>query len=367
MFINRNSYLSIIAMALIHCICFSVMAEPAHKTYPLSPDDPEAQIDASYFDIPAIVPPSPDQWGKAPRRKAQGLKAYDVKAGQEIEDFQDNSISFKERKKLPRQAFEPGYQGEVELYDSDAEVAIQENPTMGDDPNSDADSQDTNSAIVPESVCGTDNRAKINPATSYPWRTHCKIYITFPDGARFVGSATMIGPKKAITAGHCVHDKSHGGWAKSIEVIPGFSCGTKSYGSAWATYYLSWTGWTNYKDPSHDMGIICLDRTIGNAVGWLGYGYWSSLSGVTAHISGYPADRDGGLCQYYHYGGLSSLTTSYRIYYEIDTYGGQSGSGAYQIISGNRYVIGAHAYGPCPNSATRITSSKFSSIQGFCN
>ena len=45
-----------------------------------------------------------------------------------------------------------------------------------------------------------------------------------------------------------------------------------------------------------------------------------------------------------------------KVYYDIDTFGGQSGSAVYRIIGGKRYGIAIHAYGGATtNSGTRVT------------
>jgi len=48
-----------------------------------------------------------------------------------------------------------------------------------------------------------------------------------------------------------------------------------------------------------------------------------------------------------------------RLYYMIDTYPGQSGSCVWRLRSGQRTAVGIHAYGGCPNGATRITTEVF--------
>ncbi len=46
-----------------------------------------------------------------------------------------------------------------------------------------------------------------------------------------------------------------------------------------------------------------------------------------------------------------------KVYYDIDTFGGQSGSAVYRIINGSRYGIAIHAYGGATsNNGTRIVS-----------
>jgi glutamyl endopeptidase len=215
------------------------------------------------------------------------------------------------------------------------------------------------------SVIGADDRVRISPTTSFPWRAMTKLRMTFPSGRQFICSGALVAAKYTLTAGHCVYSHDEGGWATSIEVIPGLDGTYKPYGSAFATRLRSYIGWTRDRDSNYDMGLITLDRTIGNSTGWFGYASYASVDGLTANLGGYPGDRDSGLRLYYHYGAINSSTTN-RVSYTIDTAGGQSGSGVYRINSGSRYIFAVHTNGgTSSNSGTRITSGRFSDLQDW--
>ena len=47
----------------------------------------------------------------------------------------------------------------------------------------------------PESVCGRDNRVKINNTRGIPWRMICKLIITTSRGSRLGGTGWFIGPR----------------------------------------------------------------------------------------------------------------------------------------------------------------------------
>ncbi len=72
---------------------------------------------------------------------------------------------------------------------------------------------------------------------------------------------------------------------------------------------------------------------------------------------------------YYHYGPIAS-STSYRLSYQIDTSGGQSGSGIYyKDNASKRYVFGVHTNGTSSptgyNSGTRLDSKKFNDLKSW--
>jgi V8-like Glu-specific endopeptidase len=219
--------------------------------------------------------------------------------------------------------------------------------------------------LDPYSVIGTDDRVRISPTTSYPWRAMTKLRMTFPTGRQFICSGAMVAAKYTLTAGHCVYSHTEGGWATSIEVIPGLDGTYKPYGSAYAVRLRTYQGWTQNQDSNHDFALITLDRLIGNSTGWFGYASYSTVNGLTGNLGGYPGDRDGGLRLYYHYGTINSSTT-YRVYYTIDTAGGQSGSGVYRINNGSRYIFAVHTNGgTTSNSGTRITSQRFNDLSSW--
>lgn len=218
-----------------------------------------------------------------------------------------------------------------------------------------------------ESVIGPDGRILISNTTVYPWRAQAKLFVTFANGKTAGCSGTLIQAKYLLTAGHCVHNKAYGGWYKKIEVVPGLNDTYKPYGSAFATYARTYTGWINSQSPNYDMALVTLDKSIGSTTGWLGYNYYSTINGVTGNIAGYPGDK-GGLKLYYHSGPIAS-STAQRVSYSIDTFGGQSGSGVYRITDGKRYVFAVHTNGTTAsvttNSGTRLDSTKVGNITSW--
>jgi V8-like Glu-specific endopeptidase len=219
-----------------------------------------------------------------------------------------------------------------------------------------------------ETVCGSDERIRITPASSNPWRWICKLFITFPNGAQFVGTGWFIGARTVMTAGHCVYSKANGGWAQSIEVVPGMDGNNRPYGSQVGTSFRSVKGWLEDGKPEFDYGAIVLPNcNLGNTVGWFGFAYMpdSDLKNLLVNTSGYPADKPYGT-QWFNAGQITDVQER-KIYYMIDTIGGQSGSPVWRFLNGERHAVGVHAYGGCPNSATRITKPVFDNMLAWRN
>ncbi len=221
-----------------------------------------------------------------------------------------------------------------------------------------------------ESVIGKDDRVRINRTNYYPWRAICSLLITSKSGRRYLGTGWFIAPGTVITAGHCVYLHNDGGWAKSIKVMPGRNGNQLPYGSVDATHLRSVTGWTIGRNHEYDYGAIILpsNKKLGARTGWFGF---CSLSDETLrskflNLSGYPGDKPYGT-QWYHGRGVKALKPR-KIYYQIDTFGGQSGSPVWYYKNGCRYAVGIHAYGKgsySANSATRIAPGVFKQLKAW--
>ena len=204
-----------------------------------------------------------------------------------------------------------------------------------------------------------------NPS-DYPWSAIASLLITAANGQQYVGTGWFIGPHTLITAGHCVYIKGSG-WVKSITVMPGRNGNSLPFGSATTSNFHAVTGWTKDDDPNFDYGAIILPTDLGNKTGWYGFGVYpdSDLLNSEANVSGYPADKPGASTQWSDHQQIANLG-AHKVYYSLDTYGGQSGSPVYRIINQARYGIAIHAYGVSPgqttNSGTRIDSDVYQNL-----
>lgn len=192
--------------------------------------------------------------------------------------------------------------------------------------------------------------------------------MTAADGSRWIGTGWFVGPHTLITAGHCVFIKNSGvpgrdGWVRSIVVSPGRDGATFPYGSVTSSNLRSVTGWTVNGSQEYDYGAIILPSDLGSTTGWFGTANYSdaTLTASTANISGYPGDKPAGT-QWYHARRITSVNPR-KVYYDIDTAGGQSGSAVYVISGGARYAVAIHAYGGASsNSGTRINAEVLNNI-----
>jgi glutamyl endopeptidase len=219
-----------------------------------------------------------------------------------------------------------------------------------------------------ETVHGPDERVEITNTAAYPWRVHASLVITARDNSSWIGTGWFIGPHTLITAGHCVFIKNSGvpgrdGWVKSIDVMPGRRGTVLPFGSVRSASFRSVVGWTQSGDEHYDYGAIIIPTELGDTVGWFGYGVYSDaeLRAATLNLSGYPGDKPPGT-QWYDSHGVAAVD-SRKVFYTIDTVGGQSGSAVYRIIGGKRFGVAIHAYGGATtNSGTRISTPVYNNL-----
>lgn len=222
---------------------------------------------------------------------------------------------------------------------------------------------------VLETVHGADDRIRITNTNSYPWRAHASLRITAADESLWIGTGWFVGRKLLVTAGHVVYIKNSGvpgrdGWVKQIVVMPGRDASTLPFGSITSSSFWTVVGWANNGDQEYDYGAIVLGEPLGNKTGWFGFGSWSNLNNIAGNISGYPGDKPTGT-QWYAGRRIDSVT-SRKVFYDIDTAGGQSGSAVYRFWRGGRYGLAIHAYGGATvNSGTRINRAVFNNIKSW--
>ncbi|MDC0744747.1 peptidoglycan-binding protein [Polyangium mundeleinium] len=211
-------------------------------------------------------------------------------------------------------------------------------------------------------VGGVDDRRLITPTTALPWRAICSLRMTSADGKRFIGTGCLINPRTVLTAGHCVYSHAFGGFMKSVEVTPALDSDARPFGSVVGKKFHAAEEWIKDKSSEYDYGVILLDEPIRLESGFFVPMPASNaeLEGVLANIAGYPSDRELGRRLFFHARKLQNIGTR-RVQYDIDTFGGQSGSPVWVTLpNGKRIVTAIHTNGTTPsvkfNSGTRITA-----------
>lgn len=223
----------------------------------------------------------------------------------------------------------------------------------------DEEAQAAELAGLLETIIGADDRVRIHNTTDVPWRTYCALRIRFPSGASGRGSGFLIGKRAVATAGHCVYNKAHGGFATSIDVIPAANGPQTPYGTLTSKSFVTTDGYKNQGLAEADIGCIFLSGDgFARQPGCLGFAALSAqeLVAQPAVLAGYPGDKP--FAEMWGMAGfISQVKDKVIVYSAIDTSGGQSGTALTMFKNGKRHAIAIHNYGSSGdgNSATRIT------------
>ncbi len=216
----------------------------------------------------------------------------------------------------------------------------------------------------PDSVLGPDGRVQEGPTTVYPWGSIVHIEST-------IGGCTgfLLNRDTVVTAGHCVF---LGGWATSYTVTPGRNgVNVQPYGSCSGGSGDLWSNtiWTGSQNEDFDYGMIKLTCDVGNSTGWMGWWYneGETLTGQFFYVEGFPGDKPYGTMWWD--GDTIASQTGSRLFHNIDTFGGESGSPIYRFRSASEglcagwCITGIHTTGGSVNGGTRFNSS----VMGIIN
>ncbi len=280
-----------------------------------------------------------------------------------------------------------------------------------------------------EIIPPTDDRVLVRDTTAVPFRWICCLDLYFPDPDNpgrdmlFRGSGTLISPRHVLTCGHCLWDDVTGGRGttarrevRRITVTPGRN-GVDSggsprqpFGSTTSIAVRYSAQWRSSHNPEFDFGLITLRDAIGSqrqpTLGSRPLGFWGSrewgagtrinpreasvLQGKPVNISGYPGDKCGAqppvgsatdpqqlACpanqwasnQWRAFGRVlnaAPAATPRRIRYDMDTFGGHSGSPVWLRWQNFRNLIAIHRAGSgigAYNEGVRVTTEMMNTVR----
>jgi len=209
--------------------------------------------------------------------------------------------------------------------------------------------QEPEETVLMRIIPGKDGRTRVSQTTEWPYLFNGQLDIKFSFGS-YGGSGILVGPRHILTAAHNVYNSDKAKkyprqWAKSITVRLGLNDNAEPYGAGSAIRFYAYNEWIQKKDPNYDLALLVLENAIGLNTGW------SSLLAATdkelqdhqVSIAGYPHDK--GFKQMWTMAHMLKQVYPERFRYEIDTEGGQSGSGIILEKWGNPYVVGVHTNG----------------------
>lgn len=223
-------------------------------------------------------------------------------------------------------------------------------------------------AAVAPATTGVDDRSAVTGNPGYPWNTLAYLVVTYPSGASYRCSATLVSPYVVLTAGHCIHNNSRGGYVSSLRVYPGQWQQNLGDGGAVRPYpskrdvaaVQTTTQWAQISgkdsypitDYRHDAAAIQFKTPFTHTATFMPVLYSNTTVPVTS--AGYPGIVNGqtnfGL--YQSAGGetsrsLNNFRFNHVREFAVDASGGNSGGAFFftDPYTNQRYLVGSLSYG----------------------
>ena len=240
-------------------------------------------------------------------------------------------------------------------------------------------------------IFGEDGRTRVSNTKTFPFSA---VGLLNSNGGSCSGA--MISPFHFLTAGHCLtqntpsttdgnqQEWNSGGYEIALgatgSILSDGRAANEYYGRAGWTYRRTFTNWfDNGENMGWDIGLITLDRNIGDHTGWFGYGYNNNFANNTlVNKAGYPgdlqdSDGDGtrdNIDLIRQSGRITSTTTDELRSTDLDNVKGNSGGPVWVYNSDTleRTIYGVTSYftnDGSHNGYARITKSKFDALQNW--
>lgn len=214
------------------------------------------------------------------------------------------------------------------------------------------------SNLQKRSIIGEDSRVRVADTTLAPYNS--TVFIA-ADGAS--GSGAVIGKNTVLTAAHVVKNIRTNPNKDSIYVIPGRDGSKLPYGKFKIESVYIPQSYIDNPSVDRDIAVLTIksldNKGIGDVVPTLPLKLTNSVTiGQTLKTSGYPGDKAWGTM--WTTQGSILKETKTRVYYDIDTIGGQSGSPVYN--SANE-IIAVHTTGAgSSNFGTKVNDEYYQFI-----
>lgn len=220
----------------------------------------------------------------------------------------------------------------------------------------------------------TDYNKPENPP-GWPETATVKVITQWPSGDETECSGMLVDSAVIVTAGHCVFsfkpalcEGESSCWCSDLQVFLKYQ--QEGEQQSGYTQLLSWTAWTENRDFRYDLAGVKLEHPLGNAVGWLGFGYNNDKQGQFFPTAGfeytsYPADPGSEITQWS--GNFTTIEEHHFFSDGLSAYG-QGGAGAHS--NENSHIIFSvlsHLTVDTPSQTghTRITPDKFYALRDW--
>lgn len=194
-------------------------------------------------------------------------------------------------------------------------------------------------------------------ASKWPWSVHGYVESVFPNNVRCRGTGTLITKSHFLTAAHCllyVNESKQTFYPSQITFYADFDSRRKLAIRADSETFYMHPAYLE-KDTNYDFALVDLGKDIGSYTGWASVETVedTDFDQKIVNVTGYPAQKtvlDILLGRHtermYTMSGPVVSTEKHKIYYNLDTSGGQSGAGVWYMNEEDLVnVVGIHIMG----------------------
>lgn len=239
---------------------------------------------------------------------------------------------------------------------------------------------------ISDIVFPPDTRQQVTQTGVYPYSAIGRLVVEFPT-AKGSGTGVIIDEFHVLTAAHNLWQNDYGGGIKSAKFIPAETGNSKPFGEfqvvkTWVPEEYKKMSppdpnddVKDYKQYLYDFGLVRVSKPFPNATGACGYVPFpnNTITAGNVEIAGYPGD----LAKKYGVGTMwtcqDKVTLSDDdnfIFYNIDTFAGQSGAPLLIHYQNSRYICGVHVAGSASlgsNFGVRLNEDNVNTVNGWLN
>lgn len=313
-----------------------------------------------------------------PQMETKEVTVFDLKTGEESattetfevteSDQEEPDVVRASRSMLPDDPEAVEHLASVGLLDENGDFDVEAWAALP----SDEPEYEGEMAVSPFSLIGTkDRRTAVSSKTASPYKYVAMLTMTWSDGTTRRGTGTVYGYKHILSCAHNVYGKdADKPWSYNKKVSS--VTAVLSNGQRFSTNSVMVSdAWKSAGAAAEDYSVLIFGSQISTNVGRCGIASTTAnLEGQTVEIPGYPSfapNGSGNLSTMYTHKEKVTRYANSRLYYNVDTSEGQSGS---PVFYNGAYVCAIHAKGKVAtygNSGRRIDASLKSWLDKYRN
>lgn len=202
--------------------------------------------------------------------------------------------------------------------------------------------------------------ALVNQTLKWPYSVFGHLEIDFSRGEEMQGSGTLVHSHHIMTAASNVYNPTTNDWATSIKFTPGRSGDLNPFGTFYVVKCYLYKSWKETGNEDADIALLILSKPVGHLTGWAGI-----MTTLEDHLLRMEKIEITGYSKYEPDHQMRTMlnhlkkTSDKKIIYMFSATTAQAGSGVWNSIFGEPYLIGVHESKETEKVGTRLSITYF--------